>query len=279
MTQQNLSAAEQAANQVAASTQMQLQMQSAIQNAQAANSNSSGGWEMALAQHLYSNQDSFLDRAALDVIYAASSQTASSVVNFTSSLAQSADSINTMAYMIEGLTHQDLVTGAYVSTMQANIGIAASMLGMFGGDLLELGLPVARAVGSSIVNGIGANLGSLGLFGSGLSVNINSVLSEAEDVENFIIPDNRAAHIFRDAPGHIADTDENRQLLQSVVENPGTLLGSDKFGNIWSAQLNLDGTQTWVQVRNDQIINGGINLVPHEFNPETGLSNPLSTRY
>ena len=33
--------------------------------------------------------------------------------------------------------------------------------------------------------------------------------------------------------------------------------------------------QVWTQTRNGQIINGGINKVPKQFNSETGLSSPI----
>ena len=94
MTQQTTSAAEQAAAAASANTQAQLQGQAALQNAQAASSNSSGAWEMALAQHLYANQNSFLDSAAISLFAALSSSTATSVVNFTSSVAETADSMS-----------------------------------------------------------------------------------------------------------------------------------------------------------------------------------------
>ncbi|MDY6120115.1 MAG: hypothetical protein SPI03_02065 [Campylobacter sputorum] len=34
------------------------------------------------------------------------------------------------------------------------------------------------------------------------------------------------------------------------------------------------GEQIWVQTRNGQVINGGINKEPRIFNSETGLSSP-----
>lgn len=48
-----------------------------------------------------------------------------------------------------------------------------------------------------------------------------------------------------------------------------------KFGNTWSAKLLDTGEQVWTQTRNGQIINGGINKVPKQFNSETGLSSPI----
>jgi RHS repeat-associated protein len=70
------------------------------------------------------------------------------------------------------------------------------------------------------------------------------------------------AHIFRNAPGHIMDTPENRLVLQGVASNPSNRLGVDRFGNVWSALVLRDGTQVWVSVRNGTIQNGGINLQP-----------------
>jgi hypothetical protein len=44
------------------------------------------------------------------------------------------------------------------------------------------------------------------------------------------IPEGRAGHIFRDAPGHLPDTPGNRGLLQGVADDAGTTLGTDKWG-------------------------------------------------
>ncbi|WP_013631018.1 hypothetical protein [Rubinisphaera brasiliensis] len=86
------------------------------------------------------------------------------------------------------------------------------------------------------------------------------------------IPEGRTGHIFRNADGHLPDTPANRQLLKDVADDPATTLGPDKYGNTWSARTNPDGTQTWVQTRGDQIINGGVNQTPKTYNPQTGLS-------
>jgi len=88
------------------------------------------------------------------------------------------------------------------------------------------------------------------------------------------IPEGRAGHIFRDAPGHLPDTPANRSLLQGVADDAGTTLGVDKWGNTWSARTLDDGTQVWVQTRGGEIVNGGLNQVPRTFHPETGLSAP-----
>ncbi len=79
-------------------------------------------------------------------------------------------------------------------------------------------------------------------------------------------------HIFRDAPGHLADTPANRKLLQGVADDASTALGTDKFGNVWSARTLDDGTQVWVQSRNGVIKNGGLNQTPRIFDSTTGLS-------
>lgn len=92
-------------------------------------------------------------------------------------------------------------------------------------------------------------------------------------VEN-TFPENEGQiqHIFRDAEGHLPDTSANRALLKGVADDPSTTLGSDQFGNTWSAKTLPDGTQVWTQTRNGQIINGGLNKIPRMFNPQTGLS-------
>ena len=88
----------------------------------------------------------------------------------------------------------------------------------------------------------------------------------------FPTQESQLRHIFRDAEGHIPDTPSNRQLLKDVANNPKTTLGTDRFGNVWSAKPLKNGTQAWTQTRNGVIQNGGINQVPKSFNPQTGLS-------
>jgi len=91
-------------------------------------------------------------------------------------------------------------------------------------------------------------------------------------------PSDRVPHIFRNAPGHLPDTPANRKLLQDVADDPATVLGTDKFGNTWSARTLDDGTQAWVQTRDSNIINAGLNPTPRAFNPRTGLSREQPPR-
>lgn len=91
---------------------------------------------------------------------------------------------------------------------------------------------------------------------------------------NIQIDDSRAGHIFRDSDGHISDTPANRQLLESVANDPSAVLGTDKYGTTWAAKTNPDGTQTWVGIRGGKLSYGGINQTPKSFNPQTGLASP-----
>ena len=80
-------------------------------------------------------------------------------------------------------------------------------------------------------------------------------------------------HMFADRPGHLPDTPENRALLESVANNPNNYLGTDSMNTQWYAQIHSDGSQIWARVWNGFIFNGGINAVPREWNPVTGLNN------
>ncbi len=94
------------------------------------------------------------------------------------------------------------------------------------------------------------------------------------------IPHDRAGHIFskQGRPGHLPDTPENRQLLINTASDRANFLGTDKFGNDWYAKITPDGKQVWVQVRGNNIINGGLNEVPRSWHPETGPSSPTKPR-
>lgn len=85
--------------------------------------------------------------------------------------------------------------------------------------------------------------------------------------------DSKLKHIFRDAEGHLPDTSENRRLLQETTKNPQNYLGKDKYGNDWYAATRKDGSQVWVQSRNGEIWDGGLNKQAREWNVQTGLKN------
>ena len=80
-------------------------------------------------------------------------------------------------------------------------------------------------------------------------------------------------HMFADRPGHLPDTSENRALLESVANNPNNYLGTDSMNTQWYAQIQSDGSQVWARAWNGSIFNGGINEIPREWNPITGLNN------
>jgi len=63
-------------------------------------------------------------------------------------------------------------------------------------------------------------------------------------------------------------------MLINLANDKGKVLGSDKHGNTWAAEINTDGSQSWVQYRGNRIINGGINKTPIDYNPISGLSKP-----
>jgi RHS repeat-associated protein len=69
-------------------------------------------------------------------------------------------------------------------------------------------------------------------------------------------------HIFRNEPGHYAkDTPANRGSLINTASH-GQPVRADNHGNQFFRTLNSDGTETWVQVRNGVIQNGGLNATP-----------------
>lgn len=103
---------------------------------------------------------------------------------------------------------------------------------------------------------------------------LNDLLNSKADI---VLPEQEAQlkHIFRDKEGHLTDTPENRQLVLDVAIDSDNYIGTDERGNVWYAVNNEDGTQTWVRVRNGKVDNAGVNSVPREWNPETGLYNNI----
>ena len=91
------------------------------------------------------------------------------------------------------------------------------------------------------------------------------------------IAEGRGGHIFRDAPGHLPNNQASRDTVLNVANDARNLLGSDRFGNSWYASNSGQG-QVWVQVRNNEVVNGGVNAVPRTYTPDRGLSG-LNRRY
>ncbi len=82
-------------------------------------------------------------------------------------------------------------------------------------------------------------------------------------------------HIFRNAPGHLADTPQNRAMLLNLANDASKYIGTDSNGNSWNAEIMPDGSQNWVRYRNGTIINGGNGYPPRQWDSESGLnSNP-----
>jgi len=98
------------------------------------------------------------------------------------------------------------------------------------------------------------------------------VLKLGSGASKFVINENKAQKIFGDRAGHLQDTASNRKLLENVANDKKTTLGTDRFGNQWSAKNQKDGSQIWTQTRNGEITNGGVNQTQKTFNNQTGLS-------
>jgi len=79
------------------------------------------------------------------------------------------------------------------------------------------------------------------------------------------IPENASilGHIFREDTGHYAvDTLENREALLETANNGNNYVKTDIWGKSIYARINPDGKENWVYVRNNEIVNGGLNVTP-----------------
>lgn len=99
---------------------------------------------------------------------------------------------------------------------------------------------------------------------------------ESKDLSTVVqISKDDAPHMFGDRPGHLRDTPANRKLLIDLASNKKNFLGIDSYGTEWYAKIMRDGRQLWATVRNCVIRNGGVNNIPREFHPRTGLCKPF----
>ena len=89
------------------------------------------------------------------------------------------------------------------------------------------------------------------------------------------LPENNAQikHILRNDDGHLPDTAENRKMLADLANDEHYHVGKDMWGNDWHVRMNSDGTQDWVRHRNQEINDGGKNVVPRPWHERTGLNN------
>ncbi len=83
---------------------------------------------------------------------------------------------------------------------------------------------------------------------------------------------NNSEHMFDDREGHRSDSPEFRAEIMMTVKNVKNYHGSDVNNNDWYSEMLFDGTQRWALVCKDIIKNGGINDMPKEYNPISGLS-------
>jgi len=151
----------------------------------------------------------------------------------------------------------------------------AVVAGLAVGASVACGIGGCAAAAGAVATAVRAGVAALG--GVAASEGAQTLEQDAPEVEGasseagISICENSAAHIFRNAAGHLVeDTVSNRELLinASRAEN---YLGTDKWGNGWYAQLQSNGTQVWTQVRDGQITNGGVNQIPRSWDPNQGL--------
>ena len=107
---------------------------------------------------------------------------------------------------------------------------------------------------ASVTHGLEGAVAGTALFAGGEG--------EDEAGEGIGIAENSAGHIFRDAPGHLAeDTPENRALIEGAV-NRGNYVGTHEPGVSVYRETLPNGTQVWAEVYNGEITNGGLNATP-----------------
>ena len=114
-------------------------------------------------------------------------------------------------------------------------------------------------------------------MGSGLHGGFGN--TKGSETKKVSLPKNKSQldHIFRNASGHLPDTPENRKLLSDLANDESKYRGNDKWGNSWNIRENADGTQDWTRHQNGVINEGGRNLTPINWDPETGLNhNPFA---
>lgn len=83
-------------------------------------------------------------------------------------------------------------------------------------------------------------------------------------------------HIFAARPGHLADTQKNRDTISRIANDASLYAGTDQWGNRWYIEPLGNGGQHWAEVDSSGIIwDGGYNRSSIEWNPKTGLKSPV----
>ena len=161
-----------------------------------------------------------------------------------------------------------VLTGGALGWAGGFLGGGAAAAEAGGGGAADAGGGVGAADTAGAAGDAGAVAGDSGAAGA---ADAGTAPAESMLPEG----DSQISHIFRDAEGHLPDTPANRDLLNDVAGDNANTLGTDKYGNTWSAKTLPDGTQVWTSARNGRIINGGLNQTPRSFDPGTGLSSPV----
>ena len=87
--------------------------------------------------------------------------------------------------------------------------------------------------------------------------------------------DSQLKHMFGVRPGHLADTEKNRDTISRIANDDSCYMGTDQWGNKWYVEPLKNGGQHWAEVdKNGTIWDGGYNRTPIEWNPDTGLKRP-----
>ena len=115
-----------------------------------------------------------------------------------------------------------------------------------------------------------------GGFGQTIGCSVQRfVLYHKVELSKITLPPNnpQLGHIFGNRLGHLPDTPENRKKLENLANDDTKFVGCDKYGNQWNAQIEADGSQTWVRYRNGLINEGGNNKTPRKWDTSSGFNN------
>ncbi|MFK8009093.1 MAG: hypothetical protein AB8H03_22220 [Saprospiraceae bacterium] len=111
-----------------------------------------------------------------------------------------------------------------------------------------------------------------GKDGGGLNEK-NTKKNFSPSTNNKIPTGNLANHIFSKKSGKLADTPQNRALLEAASNNESNFLGIDEYGKSWFAKNLKDGTQLYIYANNGIIKGAGINNPPKNIFTNKKLNN------